>query len=252
MKWKTLCSLGLAAGLLAAPVSATNGMNMEGYGPVSSALGGAGIAFDSGTAALMINPATLALQAADTRRLDVAFGYLGPDVSAAVLTPQGALKATSAADAYFMPAFGWISRKGAIGYGFGVFAQGGMGTEFGPTSWLSDPSQGQNTSLTKGLVNHSEVSVGRALVPLSYRVNDRLSIGATMDLVWAGLDLQMAMSEAQFVDLASTQQGGTVSGSLTQVFGAMYEPFGGTGIRRLHHAYFDFAKIGRASCRERV
>ncbi|MDA0336107.1 MAG: outer membrane protein transport protein [bacterium] len=241
MKWTALRTITVAAALLAPPAHATNGMNMEGYGPVSSALGGAGIAFDSGTAALMINPATLMLQPGATTRLDVAFGYLGPDVSASVRTPMGTLQATSLADAYFMPAFGWITRKGDIAYGFGVFAQGGMGTEYGPTSWLADPSQGQNTALTIGLVNQSEVSVGRALVPLAYQLNERLSIGATVDLVWAGLDLQMAMSEAQFVDLASTQQAGTVSGSLTQVFGALYEPFGGTGIRRLHHAYFDFA-----------
>ena len=64
-------------------------MNMEGYGPVSSGLRGAGIAFDSGTAALMINPATLALQARGTTRFDLAFGYLGPDVSAAVRTHRG-------------------------------------------------------------------------------------------------------------------------------------------------------------------
>ncbi len=243
MQWKVPCTITAAVVLLAAPASATNGMNMEGYGPVSSALGGAGIAFDSGTAALMINPATLMLQPRATTRLDVAFGYLGPDVSAAVRTPQGRLSATSLADAYFMPAFGWITRKGDIAYGLGVFAQGGMGTEYGPTSWLADPSQGQNTALTKGLVNQSEVSVGRALVPLAYQLNERLSIGATVDLVWAGLDLKMAMSEAQFVDLANpqAQMSGTASGSLTQVFGALYEPFGGTGIRRLHHAYFDFA-----------
>lgn len=146
-----------------------------------------------------------------------------------------------------MPAFGWITRKGSIAYGFGVFAQGGMGTKYAATSWLADPSQGQNTALAGGLVgglvNQSEVSVGRALVPLAYQVNERLSLGATMDLVWAGLDLQMALSEAQFIDLANpqTQVTGTASGSLAQTFGALFEPFGGGGIRRLHHAYFDFA-----------
>jgi long-chain fatty acid transport protein len=34
---------------------------------------------------------------------------------------------------------------------------------------------------------------------------------------------------------------GRASGSLANAFGMMYEPFGGTGIQRLYHAYFDFS-----------
>jgi long-chain fatty acid transport protein len=229
--------------LLPVSASATHGMNMEGYGPVALGMGGVSMAYDNGVAAVMNNPATLALMADGSSRLDIALGFLGPDVSAIVATPMGMLDASSSATLFTMPALGWARKQGALTYGLGIFGQGGMGTEFGPKSWLADPSQGSNSALTAGLVNRSEVSIGRFLVPVAYDVNDKLSIGGTIDLVWAGMDLQMAMSEAQFLDLANpqSQQAGRASGSLAQAFGMIYEPFGGTGVRKLHHAYFDFS-----------
>ena len=53
----------------------------------------------------------------------------------------------------------------------------------------------------------------------------------------------MAMSASQFEDMANpmSQQGGQASGSLVNAFGAMYEPFAGSGISALHYAYFDFS-----------
>lgn len=158
-------------------------------------------------------------------------------------TPTGKLTAKSEATAFFMPAFGLVKKQDKMVYGLGVFGQGGMGTEFCKTSWMADPSQGTNTALTEGLVNRSEVSVGRAMGTFGYDVNEKFSIGVTADLVWAGMDLQMAMSEAQFQDLANPQAQniGTATGTLVNAFGQMYEPFGGFGISKLYHAYFDFS-----------
>ncbi len=220
---------------------ATNGMNLEGYGPIALSMGGVSLAYDNGTAAVMNNPATLGLMPSGRTRIDLAVGLLGPSVEAVVLTPQGRISAKSQGTAYYMPALGVVRREGKLTYGLGIFGQGGMGTEFGSSSWLADPSQGANTALTEGLVNRSEVSVGRAIAPIVYNLNEKLIVGGSLDFVWAGIDLQMAMSEGQFVDLATTQRGGSVGGSLAQTFGALYEPFGGTGISRLYHAYFDFS-----------
>ena len=38
---------------------ATNGMNLEGYGPIAHGMGGASFGYWNGTAAMMGNPATL-------------------------------------------------------------------------------------------------------------------------------------------------------------------------------------------------
>lgn len=238
----TIAVLVAAALLVPGGASATNGMNLEGYGPIAAAMGGASLAFDNGTAAMMNNPATMALFPTGLR-FDLALGSLGPDVDAIVTTPMGALTAESDATAFYMPAFGMMYRRDAWGVGLGVFSQGGMGTEYGAGTWLADPSMGANTALDGGLVNRSELSVGRVIVPGVYAVNEQLSLGASLEFVWAGLDLQMALSEAQFQDLANpmAQNIGTASGTLLGAFGSLYEPFGGTGISRVHHAYFDFS-----------
>lgn len=243
MKLRLVC-LGFSVSLLALlpRAFATNGMNLEGYGPIASGMGGASFAFDNGTAAVMNNPSTLSLMP-EGFRLDLALGMLGPDVDASLETLAGKLTANSEANAFFLPALGLVKKQGKLVYGLGVFGQGGMGTEYCKTSWMADPSQGANTTLTEGLVNRSEVSVGRAMGTFGYDVNEKLSIGITADFVWAGIDLQMAMSEAQFQNLANPQAQtiGKASGTLVDAFGQMYEPFGGYGISRLYHAYFDFS-----------
>ena len=137
---------------------ATNGMNLEGYGPVANGMGGASMAFDNGSAALMNNPATLSLMP-EGWRLDLALGMLGPDVKAILAMPGMESTANSSADAFFMPAVGLVRKQCRLVYGFGVFGQGGMGTEYSKTSWLADPSMGTNTALAEGLVNRSEVSL---------------------------------------------------------------------------------------------
>ncbi len=240
-RWLGLGVLVIVLGLAPA-VWATNGMNLEGYGPVATGMGGASMAYDNGTAALMNNPATLLLMPQGWR-LDVALGMLGPNVDASVMTPSGKLTADSKSTAFFMPALGLARKQGNMVYGLGVFGQGGMGTEYDKNSWMADPSMGANTALTEGLVNRSEVSVGRAMGTFGYDVNPKLSIGVTADLVWAGMDLQMAMSEAQFQNMANPQAQtiGKASGTLVSAFGQMYEPFGGNGISKLYHAYFDFS-----------
>ena len=106
---------------LSVPALATNGMNLEGFGPIATGTGGAAMAYDNGTGAMMSNPATLGLLGVG-RRLDLVLGFLGPDVGAAVTTPQGTIGATSKMDAIYMPALGWAQKRGRFAYGLGVFA----------------------------------------------------------------------------------------------------------------------------------
>lgn len=236
-----LMALALSAGIPATAI-ATNGMNLEGYGPISAGMGGTSFGFHNGTAGMMNNPATLGFFA-DGYHLDLAVGMLGPRITATVETPMGDMEADSESESFWMPALGFYAKKSAWGYGFGVFGQGGMGTEYSSSSWMSDPSMGNNTALEQGLVNRSEVSVGRAMVPVTYDVNEKLTVGVTFDFVWAGMDLQMAMNEAQFGNMANpmAQTIGTASGTMVDAFMTMYEPAGGMGIAQLHHAYFDFS-----------
>jgi len=154
-----LVAVGLFTPGLAA---ATNGMIMEGYGPIAASMGGAAMAHDNGTAALANNPATLGLMAAGSR-IDVMLGFVGPDVSA------GSLGASSA-NAFYMPAVGYVKKRDRLAYGVGIYGQGGMGTEYA------------NGDM-------AQVGVGRVIFPLAYSVNDRFNVGGSIDVVWAGMDL---------------------------------------------------------------
>jgi hypothetical protein len=97
-------------------VLATNGMNMEGYGPIATGMGGASMAYDNGSAAMMNNPATLSLMP-EGNRLDVAVGYLGPDINASI--PMAGMSADSSATSFYMPALGWVAKSGKMSYGLG-------------------------------------------------------------------------------------------------------------------------------------
>jgi long-chain fatty acid transport protein len=214
--------------LCTSPLVATNGMNLEGYGPVATAMGGASLAFDNGTAAVINNPATLGLLPSD-HQFDLALGVLGPRITAT--SPAGA-RAESQSKAFIMPAMGYAVRSGSFTYGLGLFGQGGMGCEYEGSSWRG---------LGYNLENATEVSVGRLIAPLSWRVNERLHVAATADFIWAGMDLKMAMSGAQFFDLVDprSQQFGRASGSLVQSFSGMLATLpAGTNV---DYAYFNFA-----------
>ncbi len=192
----------LALGLVG-PAAATNGMNMEGYGPVSAAMGGASQAVDHGTAAMAQNPATLGLMTAGSR-LDLAVGRLGPNVNSTI---PGFGSADSGGRAYYMPALGFARRSGDLTWGFGLFAQGGMGTEYGSDTFLA---------MGSGQPVRSELGVGRVLLPLALQVTPDVTIGGSIDLVWAGLDLRMAASGAQLGGLVTS-----ASGNLAQVLPAL-------------------------------
>ena len=225
-----LCSVPLAVGIVLAfagpRLAATNGMNMEGYGPIATAMGGASMAYDNGTAAVINNPATLGLMP-ENARLDLAVGVLGPRITATA--PNGAV-AKSESTSFFMPALGYVRNSGDFIYGLGVFGQGGMGCQYSPDSWRG---------LGFGLQNRTEVSVGRVIAPLAWKVHDQLTVAATADFVWAGMDLKMAMSGAQFMDLVSTHHIGEASGTIVQSFGQIMQQLpAGTSV---DYAYFNFS-----------
>jgi long-chain fatty acid transport protein len=184
MKLKKIAALLAVAGF-AAPVFATNGMNMEGYGPVATGMGGASYAYDNGTAGMINNPATLGFMKSGTSRLDIAIGGLHPDVTSKM---AGAADANSGGDAYYMPAVGYIRKDGRLAWGIGMMAQGGMGTEYGKNSFLS---------MGSGQEVRTELGIGRILFPVSFDVSENLRIGGSVDYLWGGLDLQMVMSGAQ-------------------------------------------------------
>jgi long-chain fatty acid transport protein len=205
---------------------ATNGMNMEGYGPIALGMGGASMAYDNGSAAMMNNPATLGLME-ENHRLDLALGILGPDVNASM----GGNASRSSADSFGGPALGWSRRHDKVTFGVGVYGQGGMGTEYDPGSFM-----GAGT----GLTTRSELGVGRLLFPIAYNVSPDLIVGGSVDFVWAGLDLQMAMPAGQMSQMA--QAGLLIPAANDAATGAILNGFMNTPATAMSNVgYFDFS-----------
>jgi long-chain fatty acid transport protein len=192
----TLRATVAASALLLASLSAhaTNGMLMEGYGPQSLVMGGAAVAYDNGTAAMMNNPATLQL-GANGSRMDVALGVLGPNVKSSM---TGMPTAWSSGTSYVMPAMGWVRKDDRMTWGVGVFGQGGMGTEYSADAFLA---------MQTGKDVRSELAVGRVIFPVALKVNEQLNVGASLDYSWASLDMQMAASGAQLGGMVTGGEG---------------------------------------------
>jgi long-chain fatty acid transport protein len=204
MTLKKIAALLSIAGITT-PVFATNGMNLEGYGAVATSMGGASMAYDNGAGAMMNNPATLGLMGQGSA-IGVALGFLGPDVSSSHPTYGST---DSSANAFYMPAVGYLMKTGSFTFGAGVYSQGGMGTEYSASSFLAAGT---------GDKVRSEVGVGRVIVPLAYNVNDSLTVGGSIDWVWATMDIKMAASAADFGAMAtgmSANLGGMMGGMPT-------------------------------------
>jgi long-chain fatty acid transport protein len=244
----------ISKGLLATAVSvalgapvvahATNGMNLEGYGPIAAGMGGASMAYDNGTAAVMNNPATLGLME-EGNRLDFAIGAMRPDVSAE--HPQAG-SFDSGADAFYMPAFGWAHKANNLTYGFAAFAQGGMGTEYsggGPGTAFTQGTMmqaGANPALVADWQERSEVGVMRLILPLAFNVNDQLTVGGSIDWVRATMDLQMAMPAQVMGDMMMNPNStvGTIDGALVAPGGALMTMLNNDP-SRLYGGYFNFS-----------
>ncbi|WP_165873575.1 OmpP1/FadL family transporter [Parasulfuritortus cantonensis] len=186
--------LAIALSCIAFSAHATNGMNLEGYGPLAMSMGGAAMAYDSGMAAMMNNPATLALTVPGDQ-LALALHHLGPDVSVRGVADSGG-------DSYYMPAIGWGRKEGPLTYGVGMFAQGGMGTEYGRDSMFS-MGTGENV--------RSELGVGRVIFPVAYEVSPKLTVGASLDFVWAMLDVGMVASSDQVAAMGGNLGGASAA-----------------------------------------
>jgi len=251
MKLKKIVALLSVAGF-AVPAFATNGLNLEGYGPVATGMGGASMAYDNGTAGLINNPATLGLMKSGTSRINVALGGMHPDVNASMA--GGSVH--SEGDAYFMPAMGYIRKDGNITWGLGMMAQGGMGTEYGTRSFLSGYQSLAGVRGASGQEARTELGLGRVMFPLTVDVSDSLSIGGTVDYLWGGLDLKMPMSGQQFGQFMTPgNAGGSVSGSMVTSLSGVMDPLaggtcpgggipalGGNCIRDVHYSAFDFSE----------
>lgn len=246
---KSACSaVALLVLIGATPAFATNGMNLEGYGSKSMAMGGTGSAYDTGNSASMNNPATLGFMKEGTSEIGFGIRGLHPDIS----LENGGNSDNSDARSFFMPSMSYMRRDGQFSYGIAMLAQGGMGTDYGSDSPMFAKGysmKGVPGVLMSGEDIRSEVGVGRIMFPVAWHLTDKTTVGASFDVVIASMDLQMDMDGQHFAGMMAGN-GGSVSGRMRDTLDYMTSPGSGPMINDINYARFDFSNdspwIGKA------
>lgn len=198
---------------------ATDVFNLEGFGPVSRAMGGSGVAYNVGPAAMMLNPATLGLMS-DGRYVDLGLDIVTTDIKATnTATGETATSGNHGNNngPYFAPEAAFVYRHGRYAFGVGAFAEGGLGTQFGGSSFLSRTT---TNGIDTGFDNFSRLLVLRIPFALSYDVTDKLTVGGSLDAVWTSLNLGMLLDASQIGTLAAQRRAsGTLLPTLASVPG---------------------------------
>jgi len=188
-----LVAVGLTA--CSSIAQATDVFRLEGYGAISRGMGGVATATESGPAGMMVNPATLSL-ASEDRQVMVGLDLVTTDLSVTNKTTGETVTSNSHGSnrgPYVAPEVAVTGRYGALSLGTGAFAQGGLGTEYGSSSFLSQATGGLKT----GLENSSRLLVLNVPFSASYKVTDKLNIGGSVDAMWQGLNLNLLLGADQ-------------------------------------------------------
>ncbi|MDY6840921.1 MAG: outer membrane protein transport protein [Pseudomonadota bacterium] len=231
MKYRILSGLFVPL-MFSNGAGAANVLNFEGFGPVSRALGGAGVAHNIGAAGMMYNPATLGLME-EGAELYVGLDVVGTDVETVnEATGEKAESGKSSASknrgpVYYAPQMAYTNDIGKLKLGVGAFALGGLGDEFGESSFLSRTA---TNNVDTGLGNSTRLLNFRIPFAAAYKVNDRLIVGGSVDAVWTALNLQLLLDASQVGALAGD---GRVSGSLVPTL---------MSVPNLSGAHIDFTK----------
>ena len=162
----------LLALAMVSPAQATNGYFTHGYGAISKALAGAGVAMPQDTLASATNPAGMVVVG---KRYDAGLAVFSPDRSYTVtgnpsgfpgtfgLTPG---KVESDSNYFYIPHFGGNWRLGEnMTLGVTVYAHGGMNTDYPTATFYAGEPTG---------VNLEQLMVG---IPWAVRFADKHSIG---------------------------------------------------------------------------
>ncbi len=217
MQRKMTAALACSALALASPVAtATDVFQLEGIGAVSRAMGGTAVAHDVGAGGMLTNPANLAF-APNDREAMIGFDLVTTDITVKNKASGESVDSDTHnknRGPYYAPEVAYTQRLGALSFGIGAFALGGLGTEYGSGSFLSRDTGGAET----GLANSSRLLVLDIPLAASYKVSDALTIGGSIDALWQGLNLDLLLGADQVGSLIGA---GRATGALVPVLGGI-------------------------------
>ncbi len=241
---KLAVGAAFAALTASSPVAlATDVFGLEGIGAVSRAMGGTAVAQDVGPGGMLTNPATLSLDR-DGSQAMVGLDLVTTDIDVRNKTTGETARSGSHGNnrgPYFAPEVAYTQRVGDLAFGIGAFARGGLGTEYGKNSFLSrgyDPISG--TARDTGLDNSSRLLVLDIPLAASYRVNEDFTVGASLDAMWQGLNLDLFLRTDQ---VGALYADGRASGGLMYPLLNMLAP-GGPGLQGAHFSLSKNSPLG--------
>ncbi len=169
----------IGAALASSPALATNGINLIGFGAESTLMAGADVAVARDTGALNTNPAGL------TQIHGQAFDAFGSALRTFDLVHKDALgNEVHATNRYTFLGGGGYAKTLAdqpCVAGVGLFAQGGAGGIF----------QNVRTAFGSRDELSSLFGIAKVIPGVGCRINDALSLGASIGIVYAGIDQKM-------------------------------------------------------------
>jgi long-chain fatty acid transport protein len=222
---KRAAFLVVLAGLaIASPAYATNGMRMIGFGPSQVGMGGVSAALPLDAASIITNPAGITELG---KRIDFGASYFKPNVkyqaTEIAQVPQAGIAVLnngavfdSARTASPVPAFGLVlPSNDQLTFGIGAYGIAGMGVDYGQNLF--------------GGVTYSSYSQMRFAPGVAYRLNDMVSVGVTVNVMYATMGYDAAESFLQVSHQASSAFGVGATAGVRVVpmkglaFGAAYE-----------------------------
>ena len=211
MTTKKIIALALGSALAGGSqlAQATDVFRLEGYGAVSRSMGGTAVAHDVGPAGMMTNPATLSLMSDGDQAL-IGLDLVTTDINVKNKATGESVSSDTHSNnrgPYMAPEAAFTKRIGAWSFGVGAFAQGGLGVEYGSSSFLSKDVLGQPT----GLENSSRLLVLNIPFAASFQATDKLTIAGSIDAMWQGLNLDLLLTTSQ---VGSLYMNGRANGSL--------------------------------------
>jgi len=174
-----LKTLALVVSLALLPVSVrAQGASLHGFGPINSAMGGAGTAFpNESLGALAFNPALISGVKGNQLSFSTEVFKDGIQIHTTAGLLSGDAEPTSHLN--IAPAFGWMSRKpdSKMSIGFGLIATAGFGTDYpqdNDSVLFAQPPHGFGRIWTS-------LTVTKIPLALAYQVTPKLSLGASFN-----------------------------------------------------------------------
>ncbi len=180
----------IAAMFIAANAHATNGMRMIGFGPVQNSMGGVSVGIPLDGAAILTNPAGMSFMSG---RIDFGASYFKPSVQykatesagmgGAVINYNG-VTIDSDRGGSPVPAFGLIiPLNEKFRFGIGAYGVAGMGVDYAQNLYSG--------------VTYTSYSQMRFAPGLSYKINDMISVGAAVNIMYATMEFNTASGFGQ-------------------------------------------------------